>query len=86
MNLARSRITAQGQVSIPVAVMKAFGLAPGEVVEWESLDGMLVVQKAGTYALDDVRKALQLPKGLRKTDEEIREGVKERMRKKHAGR
>ena len=63
MSLAQSRITAQGQVSIPVSVMRQFGLAPGEVINWDTLNGHLVVEKAGQFSLEDVQKALKLPKG-----------------------
>jgi bifunctional DNA-binding transcriptional regulator/antitoxin component of YhaV-PrlF toxin-antitoxin module len=84
MSLARSRITAQGQVSIPVNIMRQFGLAPGEVINWGTLAGHLVIEKAGQYSLEDVRKALKLPKGIRRTEDEIREGVKARIRTKHA--
>ena len=86
MSLAQSRITSQGQVSIPVSVLRQFGLAPGEVITWDMRDGFLIIEKAGQYGLEDVRKCLKLPKGLRKTDEEIREGIKHRMRAKHVGR
>ncbi len=86
MSIARSRITAQGQVTIPVAVMRQFGFAPGEVVEWNTLDGHLVVEKAGQFSLEDVQVALQIPVGLRRTDEQIREGIKAKVRSKHAGR
>lgn len=86
MGIARSRITGQGQVSIPVAVMRRFGLAPGEVINWEDLDGRLVIQKAGQFSLEDVQKALRIPQGTHKSDREIREGIKARMRAKHAVR
>lgn len=86
MSLAQSKITAQGQVSIPVRVMRQFGLAPGEVINWDTLEGRLVIEKAGLYSLADVQSALKLPKGLHKTEAEIREGIKARMRAKHAGR
>lgn len=86
MNIGQSRITAQGQVSIPVSVMRQFGLAPGEVINWETLNGRLVVAKAGQYSLEDVRKALKLPKGIHKTDEELKEGIRAAMRAKHAVR
>ena len=86
MNLAQSRITAQGQVSIPVGVMRQFGLAPGEIIAWEEVDGQLVVQKAGQYTLEDIRKALRVPPGTHKTDAEIKEGIRARMRAKHARR
>jgi bifunctional DNA-binding transcriptional regulator/antitoxin component of YhaV-PrlF toxin-antitoxin module len=86
MSLAQSRITAQGQVSIPVSVMRQFGLAPGEVINWETLGGRLTIEKAGQYSLADVQSALQLPEGLHKSDAEVREGIKARTRAKHAGR
>jgi bifunctional DNA-binding transcriptional regulator/antitoxin component of YhaV-PrlF toxin-antitoxin module len=86
MSLAKSRITAQGQVSIPVSVMRQFGLAPGEVITWGTLEGHLVIEKAGLYSLADVQSALKLPKGLHKTDEELRAGIKARTRAKHAVR
>ena len=86
MSLAQSRITAQGQVSIPVGVMKQFGLAPGEVISWDDLEGHLVIQKTGQFSLEDVQKALKLPKDIHKTDDEIREGIKAGMRAKYAGR
>lgn len=86
MGLAQSKITAQGQVSIPVNVMRQFGLAPGEIITWDTKDGHLVVERAGQYSLADVRSALGLPHGLAKTDEELREGVKARLRSKHARR
>jgi bifunctional DNA-binding transcriptional regulator/antitoxin component of YhaV-PrlF toxin-antitoxin module len=86
VSLAQSKITAQGQVSIPVTVMRQFGLAPGEVINWDTLNGHLVIEKAGQYSLEDVQRALKLPRGTHKTDEEIREGIKAVMRVKHAGR
>ena len=86
MSLARSRITAQGQVSIPAAVMKKFGIAPGDFIDWESRDGHLVVRKIGKYSLGDVAAALHLQEGrLHKTGPELLEGVKERMRRRHPG-
>lgn len=86
MGLAQSRITAQGQVSIPVSVMRQFGLAPGEIITWDTLEGRLVIEKAGQYSLADVQEALNLAVGLPKTDAEIRDGIKNRLRTKHAGR
>jgi hypothetical protein len=36
--------------------------------------------------LEDVREVLKLPKSIHKTDEEIKEGIRNRMRAKYAGR
>ncbi len=86
MSLAQSRITAQGQVSIPVSVMRQFGLAPGEVITWDTLDGHLIIEKAGHYTLADIQSALEIRQGIHKLDAEIRAGIKARIRTKHAGR
>lgn len=87
MSLARSRITAQGQVSVPAAVMKRFGISPGDYIDWELRDGNLLVRRVGTYTLGDVATALDLQEGvLHKTGPELLEGVKERMRRRHAVR
>jgi AbrB family looped-hinge helix DNA binding protein len=87
MALARSRITAQGQVSVPAAVMRKFGLRPGDFIDWEGRDGQLLVRRVGRYSLGDVATALDLEAGvLHKTGPELLEGVKERMRRRHAER
>lgn len=86
MNIGKSRITNQGQVTIPVSVMRLFGLAPGEVIEWEQQDGNLVVQKSGQFSLADIQKALRISADIHKTDDQIREGLKARVRAKHAVR
>jgi bifunctional DNA-binding transcriptional regulator/antitoxin component of YhaV-PrlF toxin-antitoxin module len=86
MSLAQSRITAQGQVSIPVNVMRQFGLAPGEVITWDAVDGHLVIEKAGQFTLEDVQKALKLPQGTHRSDQEIQDGIRAAVRAKHASR
>jgi len=87
MSLARSRITAQGQVSIPAAVMRKFGLCPGDYIDWDLREGQLVVRRVGKFSLGDVATALHLQEGvLHKTGPELLEGVKERMRRRHAVR
>jgi bifunctional DNA-binding transcriptional regulator/antitoxin component of YhaV-PrlF toxin-antitoxin module len=86
MSLAQSRITAQGQVTIPVGIMRQFGLAPGELITWDNLEGHLVIGRSGPFSLADVREALELPPGIHRTDEEIRAGLAARMKAKHAGR
>jgi bifunctional DNA-binding transcriptional regulator/antitoxin component of YhaV-PrlF toxin-antitoxin module len=86
VSLAQSRITAQGQVSIPVSVMRQFGLAPGEWITWDTLDGRLVIEKAGHYTLAAVQNALKIPKDRHKSEAGIQEGIQARTRTKYAGR
>jgi len=87
MALARSRLTAQGQISIPAEVRRKLGLGPGSLLEWDEANGQIVVRKSGKYDWDDIHKAL-FPKGppAPRTIEEMDEGVGRYLRKKHARR
>ena len=87
MALAISKVTSQGQVSVPAAVRKRFGIGPGSVVEWDERDGQLVVRRKGKYTFEDIHKAL-FPEGPPKpaTIEEMDEGILRYIREKHARR
>jgi len=58
MAIAQSRVTAQGQVSVPADVRKALGIGPGSILEWEQEDGKVVVRRVGKYTFDDIHRAL----------------------------
>ena len=85
MALARSKITAQGQISVPAAVRQKLGVGPGSVLEWEEEGGNVVVRRSGQYTFADIRKAL-FPEGPppRKTIEEMDEGIRQHIRKQRA--
>lgn len=87
MALAQSRITAQGQVSIPTEVRRRLGVGPGSVIEWEQEGDKLVVRRANKRTLQELHGAL-FPKGAPtyKTDEELKDGIKKHLRRKHARR
>ena len=87
MVLARSRLTAQGQISVPAEVRRKLGLGPGSVLEWDEEDGKVVVRRVGRYTSDEMHKAL-FPNGPpdARTVKEMDEGIREYMRKKHARR
>jgi AbrB family looped-hinge helix DNA binding protein len=57
MKLAQSKLTAQGQISVPAEVRKKLGVGPGAVIEWIEEDGKLTVRRAGRATWDDVHKA-----------------------------
>jgi AbrB family looped-hinge helix DNA binding protein len=85
--IAHSKLTAQGQVSVPAAVRRRLGIGPGGVLEWDDAGGAIVVRKAGRYSFDDLHRAL-FPKGppKRKTLKQLDEGVRRYIRKRHARR
>lgn len=87
MALAQSRLTAQGQISVPAEIRRKLGVGPGSVLEWSEEDGKIVVRRSGKYDWEDIHKAL-FPKGppAPRTIEEMDEGIRRYMRKKHARR
>jgi AbrB family looped-hinge helix DNA binding protein len=87
MALAQSRLTAQGQISVPGAVRRTLGIGPGSVIEWSQEGDKVVVRKAAKFTMKDVHRAL-FPKGppSRKSAKALRDGIRTHIRKKHARR
>jgi antitoxin PrlF len=87
MSIARSRLTSQGQVSVPAEVRRRLGLATGSVLEWDEDDGQIVVRRGGQYTSADIHRTL-FSKGSPKprTLEELKDGIRQYIRKKHARR
>ena len=83
----RSKITSQGQISVPAEVRKKLGVGPGSVLEWEEDGDRMVVRRVGKYTFDDIHRALfgdKKPKAL--TLDEMKESIRERMRSRYARR
>ena len=87
MSIARSRVTSQGQVSVPAEVRRRLGVTVGSVLEWDENGGQIVVRRAGQYTSEDIHRTL-FPEGVpkRRTLEELRDGIRQYIRKKHARR
>ena len=85
MALAQSKITAQGQTSVPLEVRRKLGIGPGSVLEWEAQGETIIVRRAGRYSSEDIHRAL-FPGGrgtLRSVDE-LKEGIQRHIRKRYA--
>jgi AbrB family looped-hinge helix DNA binding protein len=85
--LARSKLTAQGQISVPALVRKKLGVGPGSMLEWEEREDEVIVRRAGAYTSEDIRAALfgnTPPKPV--SVEDMDEGIAEYMRERHARR
>jgi antitoxin PrlF len=83
MAIAHSKLTSQGQISVPAEVRKKLGIGPGSIISWEEEDGKIVVKRSGKYTSEDIRKAL-FPDGppkrvsLKEMKEAIGRGIAER--------
>lgn len=82
MPIAYSKLTSQGQLSVPAEVRKRLGVGPGSVLEWEQEGERIVVRRAGRYTSEDLHRALfdepPKPLTLKEMDDAIREAVMRR--------
>jgi AbrB family looped-hinge helix DNA binding protein len=84
MRLAYSRVTAQGQISVPAEVRKALGIGPGALLEWDAQDEQVVVRRAGRYSSEDIHRELFAKPPKRRSPKELKNGVRKYIRGKHA--
>lgn len=86
MAIAHSRLTAQGQISVPAKVRRRLGIGPGSVLEWDDAGEHIVVRRVGRYTSEDVHRALFPTPPAPKRLAELKEGVREDIRRRRARR
>jgi len=85
MAIAQSKITAQGQISVPAGVRQKLGVGPGSVLAWDEDGQNIVVRRAARFSSEDIHRALfprQAPES--RTVDEMRQGIRQNIRKRHA--
>jgi len=70
--LAHSKLTAQGQISVPAKVRQRLGIGPGSVLEWKDDGGKVVVRKAGRYTSEEIHHTLFRRAPKRRTLKDMR--------------
>jgi antitoxin PrlF len=80
-----TRITSQGQVSVPAAIRKKLGVEPGSTLVWMTQGDDVIVRKRGAFSSLDIHKTL-FPKGApdHATLEAINAAKLDFIRKKYA--
>ncbi len=86
MAIAQSKVTAQGQISVPAEIRKRLGLGPGSVLEWDEKSGEVIVRKAGRYTSVQVHEALFEGARKPKPGMDVKEGIRKYIRQRHARR
>jgi antitoxin PrlF len=85
MAIAQSKLTAQGQISVPLDVRRKLGVGPGSVIEWEEYGDRIIVRRAGRFDSEQIHHALFGAKPPRpRTLSELKEGVRRYARKRNA--
>ncbi|HUF22600.1 MAG TPA: AbrB/MazE/SpoVT family DNA-binding domain-containing protein [Vicinamibacterales bacterium] len=85
MAIARSKLTTQGQISVPAEVRRKLGIGPGSVLEWDEDDQQIVVRRVGQHTSEDIHRVMfgdTTPKAKSLTD--LKEGIRRHIRKRHA--
>jgi antitoxin PrlF len=90
MQKAQTKLTSQGQVSVPAAVRSFLHLTPGSLLVWSQDGDRIVVERAKRHNTAEVHQAL-FPEELPSTEPakslaELKQGIRQRMRRRHAGR
>jgi AbrB family looped-hinge helix DNA binding protein len=85
MALAHSKVTAQGQISVPSDVRRKLGIGPGSVLEWDEEGDRIVVRRSVRFSSEDIHRAL-FPKKAPKAKalQEMKEGIRRRARERYA--
>ncbi len=84
MAIAQSRLTAQGQISVPVEVRRKLGVGPGSVLEWDEQNDQVVVRRAGRYTSNDVHGALFPEPDSKRNSVDVKVAIRKYIRKRHA--
>jgi AbrB family looped-hinge helix DNA binding protein len=87
MPIARSKLTAQGQISVPAEVRRRLGVGPGAILEWDQEGERIVVRRSARYTSEDIHRAV-FPEGRprRRTIRDMEQGIGRHVRERHARR
>ena len=79
-----SKITAQGQVSVPARIRRRLGLTPGSKIEWCEVGDDVIVRRASKYSSRDIHEAVFDTPPQRRSVAEMDEGIRSMARRTHA--
>jgi antitoxin PrlF len=85
MTIARSRLTAQGQISVPAEVRRRLGVGPGSVLAWEEEGDEVVVRRVGRFSSAEIHDAVFGAAGKKiAAPADVKEGIRKYIRRRHA--
>ena len=86
MAIAHSKLTAQGQISVPAKVRRKLGIGPGWGLEWDDDGEQVVVRRVGRFTSEDVHRLLFPTPPKPRTLADLKQGVRRYIRGRRAGR
>ena len=89
----QTKLTSQSQVSVPTAIRNLLNLTPGSMLVWKEEGGRISVERAVRHSTAEVHQTLfgddvaaEAALAVAKTPEEIKQGIRQLMKRRHAGR
>ena len=85
MAVAHSKVTAQGQISVPAGIRRKLGIVPGSILEWDEDGERIFVRRSTRFSSEEIHRALfskQAPKA--QTVDEMKEAIRQRVRERNA--
>jgi AbrB family looped-hinge helix DNA binding protein len=86
MAIAHSRLTAQGQISVPAAIRRKLGVGPGSTLEWHEEGDRIVVRRVGRFTSADLHQAVFSSPPKRRSLQELKAGLQSHAVRRHARR
>lgn len=84
---SQSKLTSQGQVSVPAAIRQALALTAGSTLVWMHEGGRVTVQRAARHSTADVHAALfesGAVEAAPKTLAQLKQGIRKHIKSRHA--
>ena len=83
---AQSRVTAQGQISVPAAIRRKLGIGPGSTLEWQEEGEKVVVRRVGRFSSADLHAALFSKPPRKRSLADLKAGLAAHAKRRHARR
>jgi AbrB family looped-hinge helix DNA binding protein len=83
----QTKLTSQGQVSVPAAIRQLLALTPGSTLVWTQEEGRVTVQRAVRHSTADVHQALFADEAHKlppKSLADLKQGIRQRMKSRNA--
>jgi AbrB family looped-hinge helix DNA binding protein len=86
MASAHSKLTAQGQISVPARIRRKLGVGPGSILEWDDEGEQVVVRRAGRFSSVDIHRSLFTKPPRSATLRQLKDGIAQDVGKRRARR
>ena len=84
MSTTSSKLTSQGQISIPAKIRRKLGLHPGSSVEWEQEGDRVFVRRASRYTSEEIHRTVFQDSPAPRSLAELKAGVRQHIKSRHA--